>query len=67
LCASETLLIAHQADGVLMCARHDYSQTGQIKLAADRLSGAGINVVGAVLNGAPARKYAYYFRNSAAE
>jgi capsular exopolysaccharide synthesis family protein len=62
LCASETLLIAKEADGVLMCALHDYSRSGQVKQAYDRLTGAGVKVVGAVLNGAPARKYAYSYR-----
>lgn len=62
LCASETLLIAKQADGVLMCALHDYSRAGQIKQAYDRLSVAGVTVVGAVLNGAPVREYSYAYR-----
>jgi capsular exopolysaccharide synthesis family protein len=62
LCASETLLIAKEADGVLMCALHDYSRTGQIKQAYDRLAVAGVNVVGAVLNGAPVRQYSYNYR-----
>jgi capsular exopolysaccharide synthesis family protein len=62
LCASETLLIAKQADGVLMCARHDYSRSGQVKQAYDRLAASGVKVVGAVLNGAPVRKYSYSYR-----
>ena len=65
LCASETLMIAKQADGVLLCARHDYSQSGQVKQAYAKLSAAGVNVVGAVLNGAPTRKYSYYYRGYA--
>ena len=62
LCASETLMIAKEADGVLMCALHDVSRAGQVKQAYDRLVGAGVNVVGAVLNGAPVRKYSYSYR-----
>jgi capsular exopolysaccharide synthesis family protein len=62
LCASETLLIAKAADGVLMCALHDYSRSGQVKQAYMKLTGAGVNLVGAVLNGAPVRKYSYSYR-----
>ena len=65
LCASETLMIAKQADGVLLCARHDYSQAGQVKQAYAKLTAAGVNVVGGVLNGAPTRKYSYYYRGYA--
>jgi len=62
LCASEVLLVAKQADAVLMCALHDHSRAGQFKLAYDRLIGAGANVVGAALNGAPVRQYSYSYR-----
>jgi len=65
LCASETLIIAKQADGVVMCALHDYSRSAQIKQGYDRLVGAGVKVVGAVLNGAPVRKYSYSYRGYA--
>ena len=65
LCASETLMIAKQADGVLLCARHDYSQAGQVKQAYAKLTAAGVNVVGGVLNGAPTRKYSYCYRGYA--
>ena len=61
----ETLLIAKQADGVLMCARHDYSRSGQVKQAYDRLAASGVKLVGAVLNGAPVRKYSYSYRGYA--
>lgn len=62
LCASESLLIARQADAVLMCALHDHSRAGQFKQAYERLQGAGVNIVGAVLNGAPVRQYSYAYR-----
>jgi capsular exopolysaccharide synthesis family protein len=65
LCASETLLIGKEVDGVLMCARHDYSRSGQVKQAYDRLIHSGVKVVGAVLNGAPVRKYSYSYRGYA--
>lgn len=62
LCASETLQIAKEADGVLLCALRDYSRGGQVKEAHDRLNGAGVNIVGAVLNGTPVRQYSYAYR-----
>jgi capsular exopolysaccharide synthesis family protein len=65
LCASETLSIAKECDGVLMCALHDYSRSGQVKQAYDRLIHSGVKVVGAVLNGAPVRKYSYSYRGYA--
>jgi capsular exopolysaccharide synthesis family protein len=65
LCASESLLIAKEADGTLLCARHDFSRSGQMKLAYDRLTAGGVNVAGAVLNGAPVRKYSYSYRGYA--
>lgn len=65
LCASETLQIAKAADGVLLCTLRDYSRSGQVKEAYDRLNNAGVNVVGAVLNGTPSRQYSYYYRGYA--
>jgi capsular exopolysaccharide synthesis family protein len=65
LCASEALLISKAADGTLLCARHDYSSSGQIKHAYDRLTAAGVNVIGAVLNGTPVRGYSYSYRGYA--
>jgi capsular exopolysaccharide synthesis family protein len=65
LCASEALVVGKHADGVLLCARHDYSRSGQIKQAYDRLVNSGVNVVGAVLTGTPARRYAYSYRGYA--
>ncbi|MBI3864318.1 MAG: AAA family ATPase [Planctomycetia bacterium] len=62
LCASEVLLIAKEADAVLMCALHAYSHSGQVKYAYDRLVGCGVNVIGAVLNGTPAHRYSSTYR-----
>jgi capsular exopolysaccharide synthesis family protein len=62
LCASETLIVGKQADAVVMCTLHDHSRAGQFKQAYDRLVGSGVNVVGAVLNGAPVRQYSYAYR-----
>lgn len=65
LCASETLVIGKEADGVLICARHDFSWSDQVKLAYERLTVAGMHVVGAVLNGASVRSYSYSYRGYA--
>jgi len=63
LLASEALLIAKEADAVLMCALHDYSRSGQVKHAYERLVAARVNVIGAVLNGAPLHSYSYSYGN----
>jgi Mrp family chromosome partitioning ATPase len=63
LLASETLLIAKEADAVLMCALHDFSRSGQVKHAYERLVGARVNVIGAVLNGVPLQTYSYHYNN----
>lgn len=65
LCASEALLIAKEVDGVVMCALHDFSRSGQVKHAYDRMVGGGVNVVGGVLNGVPVHKYSYSYRGYA--
>jgi capsular exopolysaccharide synthesis family protein len=65
LCASESLLIAKASDAVLLCALHDFSNSGQVKHAYDRLTNAGVNIVGAVLNGAPVHRYSYTYRGYA--
>jgi Mrp family chromosome partitioning ATPase len=56
LCASETLLIAKDADGVLMCARYAHSRLGQIREAYDRLVAADVKIAAAVLYGVPVRQ-----------
>jgi len=65
LCASEALMVGKHADGVLLCARHDYSRSDQVKQAYDRLVTSGVKVVGAVLTGTPARRYAYSYKGYA--
>jgi capsular exopolysaccharide synthesis family protein len=57
LAASEALVLAKCADGVLLCTMQDVSCTPQVKLARERLQASGANVIGAVLNGVPTRRY----------
>ncbi len=61
LAAHETLLLAKMADGALLCTLRDYSRTKQIQEAHQRLDRAGVNVLGAVLNGTPTHSYVYHY------
>ena len=56
--ASESLVIGRVADAVSMCVRRDYSRMDQVCEAHRRLRNAGVNVVGAVINGIPVQQYA---------
>ena len=59
LAASESLVIAKIADASLVCAMRDVSRLDQIRMVCQRLQHAHGNPVGVVLNGIPARRYAY--------
>jgi len=61
LAASEALVLAKNADATLVCAMRDSSRVDQIRRTYDRLLGAEANPVGVVLNGIPARHYAYRY------
>ena len=61
LSAAESLVVAKEADGTLICAMQDYSRGGQVHLAYERLVCAGARPVGAVLNGVSARKYTFTY------
>jgi hypothetical protein len=61
LAASEALVLAKNADASLICAMRDSSRVDQIRRTYDRLLGAEANPVGVVLNGIPARRYAYRY------
>jgi capsular exopolysaccharide synthesis family protein len=65
LCASESLVVAKAADGTLLCALRDISRSRQVRLATERLNMAGVNLMGAVLSGTSARRYAYTYGNYA--
>jgi capsular exopolysaccharide synthesis family protein len=56
--ASEALLLASSADAALMCVMRDRSSVDRVARASARLRGAGVRVLGAVLNGVPAGYYA---------
>ena len=59
--ASEALLMARASDAAILCVRRDYSRIDQVVHAFTRLRSAGVQTVGAVLNGVPARHYAYRY------
>ncbi len=65
LCASESLVVAKSADGTLLCALRDVSRSRQVRLASERLTMAGVNLMGAVLSGASARQYTSTYGNYA--
>jgi len=58
LAASETLVIAKQADGTLVCAMQNHSRTNQLRQVCQRLEATGARPVGTVLNGVSSRQYA---------
>ncbi|MBI3464502.1 MAG: AAA family ATPase [Planctomycetes bacterium] len=61
LAASESMHVAKLADGVVLCALRDHSRAGHVRLACQRLLMAGIQPIGTVLNGIPARQYMYRY------
>ncbi len=61
LAASESLVIAKEADGALVCVMRDYSREHHVRLAQQRLQATGARTVGTVLNGVPVRSYAYRY------
>jgi tyrosine-protein kinase Etk/Wzc len=61
LAASEALLMASAADAAILCVRRDFSRLDQVGDAYARLMTAGVKTAGAVLNGIPARHYAYRY------
>lgn len=61
--ASEALLLARAADACLFCAMWDTSRMDQVHTACRRLVTADVRSLGIVLNGVPARRYAYRYGN----
>lgn len=59
--ASESLVFARAADTAILCIRRDYSRIDQSQAAFNRMTAAGVDVAGAVLNGIPTREYAYHY------
>lgn len=61
LSASESVVLAHACDGVVICTRCDYSRSPQLRSASQRLQSAGARVLGAVISGVPSRTWAYRY------
>jgi len=57
LAAGEALVLGKMADALLFCAMRDVSYAGQVRKACQRLQAANCQVVAAVLNGVPLRRY----------
>ncbi|MCA9169127.1 MAG: polysaccharide biosynthesis tyrosine autokinase [Planctomycetales bacterium] len=58
LAASESMVMARLADGVLLCAMRDVSRESHVRMALDRLTAVGAKPMGTVLSGVPTRQYA---------
>lgn len=56
--ASEALVMARAADAAVVCVRRDFSRMDQVQDACRRMAGAGVNTIGAVINGIPVQQYA---------
>ncbi len=59
--ASEALVVAKSADGVLVCTMRDVSRGPQVRLTCQKLQAAGAEVIGAVLIGIPGSGYAHKY------
>jgi len=57
---ADAMLLARQANGVLMVLRAGQTRWQAARQAVDRLRQVGANVVGVALNGVPTRKGGYY-------
>ncbi|MCA9197891.1 MAG: polysaccharide biosynthesis tyrosine autokinase [Planctomycetales bacterium] len=58
LAASESLVMARDSDGTLICVMRDVSRQSHIKMTYERLLTSGAKPIGTVLNGVPVRQYA---------
>jgi len=65
LLASESLAIAKEADGTLLCTMRDFSRESQVNSAAARLEAVGARTLGAVLSGIPTGHYTAKYGNYA--
>lgn len=61
LSASEALVVARVADGVLLCTMRDHTRAVQLKRACEYLRTTGARVLGLVLSGVPSKDYAYHY------
>lgn len=65
LLASESLAIAKEADGTLLCTMRDFSRESQVNSATSRLEAVGARILGAVLSGIPTGHYTAKYGNYA--
>ena len=61
LLASEALTVASACDGALICTMCEVSRGVQLRLAREKLVSAGVNLIGAVINGVPSRAWSYKY------
>lgn len=61
LAVSEAVILASAGDGVVLCTMRDVSRAPQLGRAHERLTRAGVRVLGAVVNGVPSRTWAYQY------
>lgn len=61
LSAAESLVMAKAADATLVCAMRNTSRVDQVRRAYSKLTQAGANPVGVVLNGVPTKRYEYAY------
>ena len=52
---SDALIFGQYSDGAILSVRRDHSQMPKINQAAELLRGVGIRIIGAVVNGVPAK------------
>ena len=52
---SDALIFGQYSDGAILSVRRDFSQMPKINQAAELLRGVGIRIIGAVVNGVPAK------------
>jgi capsular exopolysaccharide synthesis family protein len=63
LLASESLVVAKESDGTLLCTMRDHSRERQVHSACERLRAVGARTLGTVLSGIPSRQYAAKYGN----
>lgn len=61
LAAGETLILCKAADATLMCTMWDVTRTDRLRRACKRLSMAGVQLTGTILNGVPASRYVHRY------
>ncbi|MFO7907984.1 MAG: polysaccharide biosynthesis tyrosine autokinase [Planctomycetota bacterium] len=61
LMAGETLILCEAAEATLMCTMCDTTREDQVRRACKRLALAGVDPMGAVLNGVPVKRYLYQY------